>query len=332
MKVRLSAAAVPLAIAVLPCAALAQPAGPESPRTDTPPAPAIEAPPPEPTPEEQEALRMREMARLRITPRFFAEHTFNASLDDLPIDVSITRGGAGVSFAAPLSRQLRFSLGIDGEISNYDFDDVFDIIETIGNPFSETYRATIRPQLLIVQSPQSQWFVGGIAQASGTFDADFGDTITGGGFVGFRHQVSENFALSIGGGLTTRLEDDPLFIPIIGLEWKTGKGISITSEGLGLTLNAGVTDDVSFILSGGFELREFRLEDDNPAPQGVLRDSRALLGVGFQWRPSPSVAIELMGGAVVWQEFEIDDQDGNELAELNTDPTPFVRIGGRITF
>lgn len=330
MNVRLPAAVL-FALAAAGVAP-AQPAGPESPRTGAPPAPAIEAPPPAPSPEEQEALRRREMARLRITPRFFVEHTFNANLDDLPIDVSITRGGAGISFAMPLNERLRFSLGIDGEISNYDFDDVFDIIETVGDPFAEAYRVTVRPQILIIQSPRSAWFVGGIAQASGTFDADFGDTLTGGGYGGFRYQVTETFAVSLGGGVTSRLEDDPLFIPIIGLEWSVGKGISLTSEGLGLTLNAGVTDEVSFLLSGGWELREYRLEDDNPLPEGVLRDSRAQVGVGFQWRPAPNVSLEITGGAVVWQEFEIDDRDGHEVAEVNTDPTPFVRIGGRITF
>lgn len=321
-----------LAIALAAAPALAQPAGPEGPRADPPAAPPIEAPPPPPTAEELEQLRMRDAARIRITPRGFVEHTFRADLDDLPIDVAVTRGGAGLSIAGPLSRQIRFAVGIDGEISNYDFDDTFDIIESIGDPFSEAYRIILRPQLVFTHSRQTSWFVGGIAQASGTFDADFGDTLTGGGFAGFRHQVSEDFAFSIGAGVTTRLEDDPLVIPIVGLEWKAGDGISITSEGLGLTLSAGLSDKLSFLLTGGYELREFRLEDDNPLPKGVFRDARATIGTGFQWRPLPNITLELVGGAVVWQEFEIDDQDGDEVAEVNTDPAPFVRFIGQITF
>ena len=338
MKTRSPVATIALAVLLahplLADPALAQPAGPEGPRTDPPPAPPVEAPPPTPpapTPEE-EAARRREMSRIRITPRAFAEHTFTSELDDVPIDVSITRGGAGLSIAAPLSQRLRFSVGLDGEISNYDFDDVFNLIETIGDPFAEAYRASIRPQLLIIQSPRTAWFIGGIAQTAGTFDADFGDTLTGGGFGGIRYQVTEEFAVSVGAGVTTRLEDDPLLIPIIGLEWDVGKGVAITSEGLGLTLNAGVSDQVSFLLSGGWELREYRLEQDNPVPLGVLRDSRGLLGAGIQWRPMPNISVELLGGAVVWQEFRIDDQEGDEIAELNTDPAPFIRVSGRITF
>ena len=108
--------------------------------------------------------------------------------------------------------------------------------------------------------------------------------------------------------------------------------MSLTTDGLGATLRVGVTEHLAVAFTGGYELREYRLEAGGIVPDGVLRDARAVVGAGVEWRPARNLALELIGGAVPWQEYEVDDRRGNLVADVTTETAPFVRLSARITF
>lgn len=300
---------------------------------DPTPTPPIEAPAPPAPAEPPDGLS--------ISLRGSGEWTFRADIEDVPADVAIYRIASGLTVGAPLSERLRLSVALDGEFSDYDFEDALGLIPDVADPLPQAYRAILRPQLTVAQSRNLSWFVGGIVQSSGSVDADFGDTITGGGYGGVRLRTGDRSAITLGAGAVTRLEDGVLAAPIIGFEWGgADRGpasggrprFSLTSDGLGATLRFGVTEQLGLIVTGAYELREYRLEQDAIVPVGVLRDERAIVGGGIEWRPWRRFSLELIGGAVPWQEYEVDDQEGDPVARVNTDAAPFIRLSARFTF
>lgn len=286
-------------------------------------------PAPAPTPAAEPAF---DPDRFYFTVHGIGEATFRTNLDDNPGDVAVYRTGAGLGLTGPLRERLRLSVNLDSEFSWYDFQGAAGLVPGADDPISDAYRLTLRPQLVVIESENLTWFVGGIVQSSGEPGADFGDTITGGGFGGVRCRLRDGLALSIGVGATSRLEDSALIVPLIGVEWKLSDTVTLASEGLGASLNARLNEDWWFTARGGWEFREYRLDSDGPLPDGAFTDTRVPVGVGFSYRPSQAVSIDLLGGAVVWQEFTVHDADGHKLTELNADPTGFIRLTARITF
>ncbi|MBC7834953.1 MAG: hypothetical protein H7Y88_07610 [Phycisphaerales bacterium] len=275
------------------------------------------------------------------------EFTFAADLDDdagasgTQGEVSIARASTGLTFLGPIGDRARLNIDLTGEVSWYNFENGGALLPPASalpagtvtdSLFDEVYEVGVAPILAFVIDEQWSWFLGGGVRASGESGADIGESLTYGGFGGARYAFSEDLALSFGLGVRTRLEDDPYVLPVLGLEWQINDKVRFATEGLGARVTAAIDDEWSVWISGAYESREFRLEEDGPLPDGVVNDSRFPIGVGVQWKPSANLVFEVAGGVVVWQEFEIDDSDGDEVAEVQTDPAAFIRAGVRIAF
>jgi hypothetical protein len=235
----------------------------------------------------------------------------------------------------PVGERARFSALVFGERSWYDFKNATGIIPGTDDPVDNTYRIVLRP--LLSYQIDEQWGVFGAASLNwGAEDGgELADAFTVAGFGGVRYAFSEELSMSLGVGAATQLEDSTEFIPIIGVDWKINDRTRLSTtgvEGLGARLTHGFAPEWALIVQGSYENRQFRLADDNALPEGVLRDRRAPFGVGIAYSPSPSVAIELMGGVVAWEELRFDDREGNEVSEINSDPAPFIRLMVRIDF
>lgn len=263
------------------------------------------------------------------------EHAFRADIDDTPGDVAVWRAGFGIDLSTRWGERARLGLGIEEEASWYLFDNARGLVPGApadGDPFEQVLITRLLPRLSVQHDERWAWFLGGIVEFAGEPGADVGDSATFGGFAGARYAFSENFSLSFGLGAKSRLEDSALVIPLLGVEWKVNDTVTLSSEGTKLRLAAKLSEQLTVALQGGWELREFRLDDDNVLPEGVVRDSRIPIGVSLDWKPCPRAAISLTGGAIIWQEFRFDDRNGDRVSETNTDPTPYIGLSGRITF
>lgn len=261
--------------------------------------------------------------------------TFSADIDDTDGDVQIARAGFGLNVGFQPWERARLSLGIDQEISWYLFDNAAGIIPTsptAGDPFELALTTTLSPRLTVQQNERWAWFIGGITQFSGEPGADIGDAMTFGGYGGARYAFSENFSLSFGVVAKSRIEDDAIVIPLIGIDWKINDRVSLSTEGTTGLLNVKLTDEWTAVFSAGWELRDYRLDDDSVLPDGVVSDSRIPIGIGFEWRPSPNITLNLNGGVVVWQEYEFHNDDGDDISETNTDPAPYVGFSAQFRF
>src|SRR6185503_14228688 len=155
------------------------------------------------------------------------------------------------------------------EASWYLFDNATGLVPGTSDPFENVYRTTIRPMFSTQHDRQWSWFVGAILDFAGEADADLGDSFTYGAFGGARYAVSENFSLSFGIGGKSRLEERALFIPVIGFEWKVNDRVTVSADfDTGVRVSAKMTDTLTAAIVGSWELREYRLDDGAPNPDG----------------------------------------------------------------
>jgi opacity protein-like surface antigen len=303
--------------------AAAATASPEQPASIPAPAP---APAPEPKPDNG--------LRVTITPR--AEHTFEADLDNADASASVTRAGAEFFFLYPLNPRVQLTLSVDGDYSWYSFDGN-DPAVFAGRSFDDLLDDAVKLDILpgLRYGLDEKWTLigGAIVEFAGAPDVDVGDAATFGGFGGARYAFTDRFALTLGAGVKSRLEDNVQVLPFIGLEWKISERFRLASKGPGINLAAAVSDTVAVTAGVAYDSRDYRLEDDNAFfPEGVARDTRVPIRVGVEWAPSKQFSIEAYTGAVVWQEYEFLDRDGQEQIEDNTDIAPFIGVNCSIKF
>jgi hypothetical protein len=267
---------------------------------------------------------------LSFTPR--GEYTFGSDLRDSMGSVSVSRAGVGIDASGPLGDRARLSVGADFESSWYDFKDAGDLLPSGKEPIEDAFLLRVTPGISYFLSRQLAVVGGAIVEVAGAYGADLGDSVTYGGYGGVRYQASETFAVTAGVIVKTRLEDDAIVVPLLGLNWKIDEKLSLSSEGLGARLAAKVSPQWTVSVFGRWELREYRLEDDGAIPDGIVRDTRVPVGAGVTWSPTERVSVTLSGGVVVYQRFQFDDRDGNGVANDRTRGAGFVGVRGEIRF
>lgn len=328
------------ALLLMASGALAQSGAPpasESPSPATAPQPVT--PPPEPVTAPSRASVVvppdrddRESEGWRFQIGGGGAHAFDSDLDSAG-SVSVSRAALEFTFDAPVGSRARLAVDVKNEASFYDFDGATTLLPGTGDPWDTLYSVAVAPTLRVGVDSSWSWFVGMDARFAGEADADIGDSLTFGAMAGARYAFSENFALTFGAFGSTRLEDDPLVLPLIGVEWKITDTLRLTTRGTGLSLTATLTETLEFSILGAWSSRDYRLEDDRAInPEGVIRDTRVPMGVELAWSPNRSVRIALEAGVIAWQEYETFDLNGNDIADDNTDPTAYVGLAAVVRF
>jgi hypothetical protein len=81
-----------------------------------------------------------------------------------------------------------------------------------------------------------------------------------------------------------------------------------------------------------FNQQRFRLDDSNPAPDGVGEDSVMPVRLRVGWDATPHISLHVLGGAALAGEVELEDRSGDRLRREDYDPAPYVgvRFVGRL--
>ncbi|MDP1662587.1 MAG: TonB-dependent receptor [Phycisphaerales bacterium] len=264
-----------------------------------------------------------------------ASYAFRSDVDGGG-SVAVTRSMMSGWISREFTPDFRASLLVSTEVSWYDFNNATGLIAGTGKPFGQLSETDVSPGFACRINEQWTALSGLIFRVAGENDADFGDSFTWGGYVAAQYKPNKDFSVTFGVRANDRIEEDWRVLPAVALDWQVSQSVRLqvlpAVGGVGFRVTSEINDKVSFIIDGEYETREFRLNNEAPLALGVVRDSRALVGMGVIWTPCEKLQITARAGAVAYQEFRIDNSAGVQQVTANTDPTPYIFLGGQLTF
>jgi hypothetical protein len=261
------------------------------------------------------------------------DFNFNAGLSDAPGNVTVTRADLSFDVGIPVGLRGQFGISLDAERSNYNFTDATTFVPNDPDTNFDANITSLSFSFARQENETWGWLAGGGFGAGFESGAHIDQSLFATAFGGVRYAINEKVRISLGAIVTTQIEDNPLILPLLGLDWRFDERTSLSSEGKpGLTLAYAL--DSSWIVRTGFtyESRNFRLDRDGPIPNGVARDTRLPVFIGIRYAPNRQIDIDLVGGVMFMQTLEVDDSEGVELSEEDVDTTPFLRISVAFKF
>lgn len=277
--------------------------------------------------------------RVETGARFIA--TGEADEEDNAGSLSLGRLGAWVSPTYVVNDRLALSIELDFEASFYDFDDDGVLIPSApadaGDPFDDVIQFTIGPGARYAVNDQLTLFGGAIVVFAGEPGADAGESVIAGGFVAGSYKVSDTLRLGIGFAITSSLDEEVFFAPIPLVEWDITPTLRLSTGGdnqlQGLRLAWSPLETWSFAFEGGFARTQYRFEDDNRAlPGGGVTDTSILLGGAVTWKAAQRLTLTGRVGAIATRELEFFDDEGDEVADAEFDPTVYAGLTASLQF
>ncbi len=245
-----------------------------------------------------------------------ARSTLFADQEGDGLDVGLFQTELSTSARLPVASRAFVSLGGGWKRSDYDLDGLDEALPDADDvdPL-DTYSASLG--LFVLQSEQWSYFGTLAASVSGDGGADFGDALRGGGFAGARYARSERLSFSAGVGAFSQIEDDPIVIPVVGVEWQPTERwqVNIGVPETGVTFEP--VERLNLFVRTEVDLDDFRLSGDGPLDGAVLRDDGLGVAAGIEWRPTRRIELRAGVGSTFFRELTIDDADGDELLEAD---------------
>jgi hypothetical protein len=243
--------------------------------------------------------------------------------------MQVNRFDAGIGTQTQLSDRLRWNNTLFFGINDYDFSgDGF----SQGNPWETILDSRFGTQL--VYPMNEQWGIrgGGLVMLSREFDADWGDSLTGGGTFGVDYRHSESLFVGVGFGVVSQIEDDVTAIPMVAVQWLSADQWAVrlgaVPVGGGALAGAEVAYQLAEQWEVGFGLSyrriRFRLDDSGPAPNGVGEDQFLPLRMRVAWGFHPQITLHFIAGMAVGGRLKLEDEKGNHLRKEDYDPAAYL--------
>ncbi|MEK6702795.1 MAG: hypothetical protein AABZ53_11065 [Planctomycetota bacterium] len=271
--------------------------------------------------------------KTRVTFAAGISHTFSADLKDLPGKVGVTRVGSELSVFGPMAQESRWSVGFEWESSFYRFENATGFAAGFNKPWRDTFSFELGAGLSGKCDEHWGWFVRGFGKSAGEDGAEFGDTLTGGGFGGASYTFNENLTVSLGLGARSRLDRGVQVLPIAGIEWKFAPQWALTSrQKPGLYVEFAPSKTVDLAFGAQYQSREYRLNTRDAAPGGVGRDDRFVIEAEAGWDVWKNLTIYATVGVAAWSEYRLDNNAETTLAKSKADPALSLSVSGKLVF
>ena len=263
------------------------------------------------------------------------EYGFNTDIDGGG-KFNLNRYSIGADFKKQVNQKISISFDTSYNLTDYDFSgdegfgalDPWDKINRVSAGFRLNYKLN------------SKWGLsaGPFARFAGESGADFGDSMTYGGTLGFLYTPSRTFFARAGVFISSRIEDDVLVVPGLLFNWQINEKLRLSSLLTGIRTELGprvqlkydVGNGFSTGLSVGYEFQRFRLDDEGIAVNGV-GDMKVLPVWGsIYYNISSAVRLALYGGAGFLGELELEDSSGDRIQKEDFDTLFFMGGGIRI--
>jgi len=258
------------------------------------------------------------------------EHAAATDFDNFDGEVSINRirEQFGLQYIINPQRRQVLRTSFTAEQSFYDFDGEVNFEPGTDEPWKEIRDYTLFALYSEAYNEDIRWFAGGTLNSSGERGADFDGTLTYSVIGGVSFQVAEGVWVGPGVAASKRIENGFAFIPIPIVEWQINEEFSLGTAEAGLVLKYKPVDEWTFSLKGQFDRRQFRLNDEGPAANGVVTEQRVPLLAGVEWNPSRSVSVSLEAGPTLFTEYELSRPG----VDITSDSSDSFIIGFRAQF
>ncbi len=161
--------------------------------------------------------------------------------------------------------------------------------------------------------------------------ASFSDSLNGGGLVMASYRFSPTLKAGLGGLYLTRLNEDALVVPALGLDWQVTGQFDIKLYGLDLRAEYDISEVWSVFLRGEFDPGGALLESRTNTDADSFDDQGFRAAGGVKWTPCPSFSLSMEGG-VAFHEYTLRNDREEILAKDRMDPAPFVGVSARLSF
>lgn len=281
--------------------------------------------------EELEAEAQQLRSRTFVEVRALADVALGADFDSGG-SLASQRGGWEATIGTELGseRIAAFSIRTEAFFYNLGGDNI--LVPGENEPFNDLYRASFSGVVRSSNDSGPGWFGGFHVALGGEDEADARDSLIVGGAGGVRYRASDALDVELGVAALSRLEDDTWIWPYIGFRWQASDWLEFAAQGTQVEARATLSDQWSLFGRAQYALNQFRLNDENPLPNGVVRDEEIRAGVGVEHRSGNGFSIELMAGLNLWRELSTLDSDGLKISEAEVERTPFVAFALNLSF
>lgn len=151
-----------------------------------------------------------------------------------------------------------------------------------------------------------------------------------------RWQITDNFRVGVGIGVTSQLEDDAETFPIVSLDWQITDALQFQTEGSWLqggnaVLLWGANQSIRLTFSAGYERDRFRMDDNGfqTDRNGIGEVTAVPLDIGLRFRLYEAAFFDFRLGLAVAGRLRVENNNGRKLYDHSYDPAP--RIGLALT-
>ncbi len=259
-------------------------------------------------------------------------------------DADLDGGGkvkmAGVFANASVYHQFTPEFGA-GLGVRYDFEDwSFSGLNTpLGRePWSQINRPSL--SFPMTWSPSPEWSFGLTPTVQWAYEdgASAGDAVVAGAVVSATRTFSRDLRLGLGVGVYDDLDELKAF-PFLVVNWRIDDRWRLANPfragptgGAGLELIYQVNDAWEVAGGGTWRKERFRLNEDGLSPGGIGEWSSIPLFARASWLATRDVRLDFLAGVAVAGKLKLMDPDGNDVAEDDYDPAPFLGITLRTRF
>ena len=171
---------------------------------------------------------------------------------------------------------------------------------------------------------------------AGEVNAPTSESITYGGLAAISYAFSRDLTLGVGALVSSQLEDSILVIPALVVYYQMtdqivvsnvlGPEVYPTGAGIEIAYRPDRTQEIA--LGGRYESRRFRLDDSRPASRrdGVGEDTGFPSGSARPGVWSRASGSTTSGGVSLFNRYELDDRNGDQVGSADLDPAPFVGV------
>lgn len=270
--------------------------------------------------------------QLRTQAQLFGEARPSGNLEGLDAAVDTQRMGWGAGVTRSLNDYDFVAIEGELESSFYNWTGSSPLVNGQQNPFNDLYRARLATSYHHALGERLALHNGFEISLNGEDEAKLLDGLVVGGSSGLGWRADEELEITAGVLVASRLEDDPLAIPYLGIDWRPSDALHLKAEGPRVRLDAKLSEQWSL----GFEMlyaqRQFRLNETSSGESPVFRDETIDLKAELAYAFNQNARLALTGGVSAWREFTFIGDNGDKLIEAEQSKEPFVGLALQLSF